>query len=279
MSTRRRNPSSSGAVRTGVVFVLSVVMFGAGAASSYFWLTSQEGPMTTAAAVSPAPPSPEAVPSAESPATAPPAPAPPAASPVAPTSTPPVSVPAAGRPPVRRAGPASSPQVARLPETQGPAAESNPTARGVPVHPPALGGRRFVLGTPVVESLKPIDTQLAGFEAGGVGVKRAPQVDGELDLVMEPTPASPGDPYSVMVYLRNSGRKPIRIDGLKVSMAVDGQSSVRPIPPKVREVRPTERRLIEELPGVWKEGIQSWEVEVVVTSKGQDAYRNRLSLK
>jgi hypothetical protein len=139
--------------------------------------------------------------------------------------------------------------------------------------------RRFVLGTTTVESLRSAKHGLDGFDTKGVEVKRAPAVDGHLELMMEPPKVKPGDPFAVKVFLHNDGKKPIEVDDLKVSMLVDGKRSTRPLAPKVKEVAPRDRGLIEELPGIWKAGLNEWEVEVAVTSKAQDVYRNRLSWK
>jgi hypothetical protein len=264
MASPRRDPSSSGAGRPVVFVVLALVMFVAGAAAMYFWMNEGSGPSSVSIAPSPSPLEPSLLPASPTPE---PSVAP---SPVAP-SAPPAS-PASSRAAARHGAPAS-PQVAQIEP------DSAATRAGRPRLPGTIGGRRFVLGTTSVENLKPVARELEGFEPGGVGVKRAPQVDGQLELVMEPAPVSPGDPYAVRVYLSNGGTRPIRVDELRVAMVVDGVSSVRPLPPKVKEVRPSQRALLEELPGIWKDGVQSWEVEVSVTSKGQDIYRNRLVWK
>jgi hypothetical protein len=155
---------------------------------------------------------------------------------------------------------------------------NNPQARAGRARVRALAsGRKFVLGYTATESLKSVARDLKGFESDNVGVKRAPQVDGEVDLEVEPKQLMPGQPYAVKVFLKNQGRRPIKIDELKISMIVDGKWSTRPLPPKTKEVQPNQRGLLEELPGIWKDNIQTWAVEVVVTSSGQDVYKNRLS--
>ena len=154
-----------------------------------------------------------------------------------------------------------------------------PVAPAPPAAALAGAGRNFVLGTTVVESLRSVGRDLQGFESADVGVKRAPKVEGLLDLVILPATPKAGDPYSVQVFLKNDGKKAIEVDEMKVSMIVDGQWSTRPIPPKVKQVPAKQRVLLEELPGIWKGGVNDWAVEAVVTSKNQDVYRNRLTWK
>ncbi len=140
-------------------------------------------------------------------------------------------------------------------------------------------GRSFVLGTTVVESLRAVGRDLQGFDTSGVGVKRAPKVEGAVEIVMQPPRVKVGDPYSVMVFLKNEGKKSIEVDEMKVSMIVDGKWTTRPLPPKVKQIAPRQRVLLEELPGVWRDAVSDWAVEAVVTSKNQDVYRNRLTWK
>jgi hypothetical protein len=154
-----------------------------------------------------------------------------------------------------------------------------PVAPAPPAAALAGAGRNFVLGTTVVESLRSVGRDLQGFETSDVGVKRAPKVEGLLDLVILPATLKAGDPYSVQVFLKNDGKKAIEVDEMKVSMIVDGKWSTRPLPTKVKQVPPRQRVLLEELPGIWKGGVNDWAVEAVVTSKNQDVYRNRLTWK
>ena len=267
--------SQSGSARAILVFLLAVVMFAAGAATSWWYLT-QPGVLTATVAS----PSPSAAPdfgpltpstlagAPETQATAAPGveTAPAAGGAGAPASVP--AAPAGGAaPPTRRA--------ARPPAAVTPAPV-------VPAPPPAAlagAGRNFVLGTTVVESLRSVGRDLQGFDTSDVGVKRAPKVEGLLDLVIVPATPKAGDPYSVQVFLKNEGKKAIEVDEIKVSMIVDGKWSTRPLPPRVKQVPAKQRVLLEELPGIWKGGVNDWAVEAVVTSKNQDVYRNRLTWK
>ncbi len=276
MAMTPADPSPNGPARPAIVLAVAVLMFAAGAASMYFWMQPRAARMASVPATTLAAPSP--VPTAT--------PAPPSPSPVesAPSpEVPPSLVPSAEPAPVAGAPRPARPRPragAVAPPVQVAAAAPGgaPEPAGVPrPGTPAWVPPRFVLGSTDVESLKPLGRGLRGFETEGVGVKRAPTVDGQLELVMEPPPAGGGQPYAVRVYLRNAGRKPIKIDGMNVSMVVDGQRSTRPIPPKVKEVKAQERTLLDELPGIWKDGAKTWMVEVAVTSKSQDVYRNRLS--
>ena len=266
-SSRR---SQAGSARPILILLLAVVMFGAGALTAWWYLT--RGVITTATTAVASPPpnfgpltpttlaaSPEAQASAATPAVE--AEAAPAAPPPAPAAGGAAPRPArrAAKPPITAPGPTV------------PAAQ--------PPNPATATSHSFVLGTTVVESLRSVGRDLQGFETSGVGVKRAPKVEGQLELVMQPARVKLGDPYSVMVFLKNDGKKSIDVDEIKVSMIVDGKWTTRPLPPKVKQVAPKQRVLLEELPGVWRGAVSDWAVEAVVTSKSQDVYRNRLTWK
>ena len=274
-SSRR---SESGSARAILVFLLAIVMFAAGAATSWWYLT-QPG-VLTAVVPSPSPsPAPDfgpltpstlaGVPESQPPATVPAAEAPggaAAGAAGAPPPAPPATKPGgAGAPSTRRA---ARPPVAATP---APALPAPPMS--------AAAGRSFVLGTTVVESLRSVGRDLQGFDSSDVGVKRAPKVEGLLDLVIQPDKVKAGEAYAVLVFLKNEGKKAIEVDEMKVSVIVDGKWSTRPLPAKVKQVPPKQRVLLEELPGIWKGGVNDWAVEAVVTSKNQDVYRNRLTWK
>jgi hypothetical protein len=268
MSTTSRTSrrTQEGSASPFAILVLVLLSFAAGVAVTWWYLT--RGVVTTTSAPSPAPDfspltpgvaeaSPEPVPSAE------------ASAPAVADAT--ATLPAA--PPVAKKGATGPPaKKAAKPPAVVPVAPPAP-----PVGPPAT--RSFVLGTSVGESLRSVGRDLDGFDTSGIGVKRAPKVEGSLELVMQPAAVEAGKPYSVMVYLKNDGKKAIDVEEMKVSMIVDGKWSTRPLPPKARQVKPKQRVLLEELPGVWRPGVSDWAVEAVVTSKIQDVYRNRLTWK
>ena len=265
-SSRR---SEAGSARAILVFLLAVVMFAAGAATSWWYLT--QGGITTAA-VTPSP-SPSADFGPLTPSTL-------AGTPDTQPTAAPGTETAAPAPPVTTAAGAAGP----APSTRRPVrpplvATPAPVAPAPPVAAQVGGSRSFVLGTTVVESLRSVGRDLQGFESADVGVKRAPKVEGLLDIVMQPEKVKAGDPYAVQVFLKNEGKKAIEVDEMKVSMIVDGKWSTRPLPAKVKQVPPKQRVLLEELPGIWKGGVGDWAVEAVVTSKNQDVYRNRLTWK
>lgn len=262
--------SQSGSARPILFLLLAVVMFAAGAATMWWYLT--QGGVQTSGATTPSPApdfgplTPTTLAGAPPPSTVEPAPATEAEA--APATVPPAtSVGGAAAPRPRRA--------ARPPALATPA----PVAPAPPVSAQAASGRSFVLGTTVVESLRSVGRDLQGFDTSGVGVKRAPKVEGQVELVMQPERVKTGDPYAVLVFLKNDGKKAIEVEEMKVSMIVDGKWSTRPLPAKVKQVPPKQRVLLEELPGIWKGGVNDWAVEAVVTSKNQDVYRNRLTWK
>ena len=193
----------------------------------------------------------------------------PSAEPAEPAAPAAVTPPGKGRRPSRRAGApaAGGTRVADADVTSG---------RPGPLSPAGASGRRFVLGTTSVESLKPVERDLKGFESGGVGVKRAPEVNGRLELEMDPPQVRPGVDYTVKVYLANDGSKDIPVQEVKVSTTEDGRSASRTTTPRARSVKPQQRALLHEVSGVWREAARSWAMDVVVTSGRQDVYRNRL---
>jgi hypothetical protein len=223
--------------------------------------TAAVAPPTTVLAPPPSEPPPSTEPPGE--ATASPVPE----EPVVATS------PAAGQParPARRPGSKPSSGGTRM-------ADGGSLPRGGPALPPPSGTapRRFVMGTTSIESLKPVQRDVKGFEADHVGVKRAPEVNGRVELEMDPATVRPGVDYTVKVYLANDGGKDIPVQEMKISTVENGKSASRSLTPRARNVKPKERVLLSEVEGVWRENAKTWTMDVVVTSGRQDVYRNRL---
>ncbi len=151
------------------------------------------------------------------------------------------------------------------------------TGRGPGSQPPSgTAPRRFVLGTTSIESLKPVLRDLKGFEPDSVGVKRAPEVNGRVELEMDPPAVRSGVDYTVKVYLANDGAKDIPVQEMKIETVENGKSASRAFTPRARMVKPKQRVLLTEVAGVWRENARAWAMNVVVTSSRQDVYRNRL---
>jgi hypothetical protein len=157
-------------------------------------------------------------------------------------------------------------------------ADSGALPRGGTTLPPPSGTapRRFVLGTTSIESLKPVVRDVKGFESDNVGVKRAPEVNGRLELEMDPATMRPGVDYTVKVYFANDGGKDIPVQEMKVVTVENGKTAARVLTPRARTVKPKQRVLLSEVEGVWRESARTWAMDVVVTSTRQDVYRNRL---
>jgi hypothetical protein len=268
-------PASRGIVSTLGTLVLAILLlafgFWAGRTFETLWPSQHVPARPAAVAVATVPPSTVAIPQPSPSITPSPEPSP-GASPSAEANLAEAPAAATTSQPTRRSA-------ARRAGATSPGPGIPARVDPVPAVPALPGGRPFLLGTSVVESLKTPVPELAGFEPSGVGVKRAPEVPGRVDFEVSPSSVKAGDRYAVRVFLVNDGGKPIAIDGLQVAMVADGRRSARDLPSKARNVAPRERALLAELPGVWQDGLASWALEVAVTSKRQDRYTNTLNWK
>src|SRR5262249_28745866 len=107
-------------------------------------------------------------------------------------------------------------------------------------------------------------------------VKRSPDFQGRLEFAMSPPTVKAGDAYKLQVALVNEGKKPIKISGMTFTITVDGSKSGNPVTPKVKEVAPSQRVVLEELPGVFPEA-STWMAEVLVTANKGDSLKNQLT--
>jgi hypothetical protein len=116
----------------------------------------------------------------------------------------------------------------------------------------------------------------AGFDTAEVG---DPDYVGELEFQVTPARVKPGDSFTVRVALANSGKKPIKIEQLSVTTAVNGSSQRGNATPRAGQVSPGQRAVVHEQSGTWDAGTQSWYLEVLVSSDRGDTYRSRLTWK
>jgi len=137
----------------------------------------------------------------------------------------------------------------------------------------------FVAGLTQIGSTRSSGAELKGFDPSAVAVKRAPESDGAIEFEVVPSQVAPGQAYTVKVYLRNRCAKPIRIKGLTIASEMNGRRSRGEQSPRAKEVAPSLVGLLAELPGIWKEDVASWSLEVQVLTSSGDTYLNRMAWK
>jgi hypothetical protein len=155
-----------------------------------------------------------------------------------------------------------------------------PTAKPVKPAPPAPAVRTFVNGATRIEGEDgPYPDTPTGFDAGGVAVKRAPKVDGRIEFDVQPAQIKAGDPYLVRIYLRNEGKKAIKVKQLRMASSLNGSRSEAALTPRIKEVPAGSVGLMAEAPSVWKKDVTSWSIEVTVKSGHGEVYRNSVTWK
>ncbi len=142
----------------------------------------------------------------------------------------------------------------------------------------AAARKAFMPGRTVVQT-QSAKADLSGFDTADVSVKKAPDFSGRIEFAVNPPKVKPGDNYSVQVYLVNEGKKAIKVGGVSVTTNLNGSKSGRSVDSRVKEVAPSQRALIEELPGVWPEDVNWWSTEVMVTANKGDSLKNLLTWK
>lgn len=140
--------------------------------------------------------------------------------------------------------------------------------------------RRFLPGTSVVQSAKGSKGgDLSGFESSDVKVAKAPDYSGRLDFEVSPANVKPGDAYTVKIFFTNDGKKSFKIGTLTVTTTANGSTTGGPAAGRGREIASQDRVALDQVPGVWAEGVTSWRMEVIVTSTGGDSVKNQLVWK
>jgi len=137
--------------------------------------------------------------------------------------------------------------------------------------------KTFVAGRTVVGTEQKSKGGLSGFDGADV-VQKSTDFSGRLEFAMNPANIKPGEPYRLTIALVNDGKKAIKISGMTYTITVNGQKTGNPIMPKVKEVGPAQRVVLEELPGVFPDAT-SWVAEVLVTANKGDSLKNQLTWK
>jgi hypothetical protein len=236
--------------------------------------TAQEsaGPAATPTTLT-APPAPtlapRAVEAARPPATA-------AAAPPSTTVPRPTAVAQASIPPARTA-PVATPAPPVAAATHPAAEPAKPPPAPEPVV--ASSPHTFVLERSAAVNNKRAGATLAGFDATGVDLKRAPEVPGRVDFEIMPSRVKAGDRYTVTAFLINDGSKGVRIKEMFVATTRNGVLSAAPVPPKNREVSPRQRQVIGVFSDVWSADVVAWTMDITVTSDRADVYKNQVTWK
>jgi hypothetical protein len=136
--------------------------------------------------------------------------------------------------------------------------------------------KSFVTGRTVVQAGK-AKANLSGFDTSDVSVQKAPDFSGRLEFSMSPAKPKPGEAYTLQIALVNDGKKAIKLSSMTVNTVVNGTRTGGPMAPRVREVAPQQRAVLEELPGVWGTDVTSWSAEVHVTAGKDESLKGQLS--
>jgi hypothetical protein len=136
--------------------------------------------------------------------------------------------------------------------------------------------KSFVTGRTVVQAGK-AKANLSGFDTSDVSVQKAPDFSGRLEFSMSPSKPRPGEGYRLQIALVNDGKKAIKLSAMTVSTLVNGSRTGGPMAPRVREVAPQQRAVLEELPGVWPADVTSWSAEVNVTAGKNESLKGQVS--
>jgi hypothetical protein len=148
---------------------------------------------------------------------------------------------------------------------------------------PAGALRSFVFGK--TEAKGTDEGGLVGFEvSAGVDPKRgtqAAELPGKIVFEASPAAPRPGERFKVSVFLSNEGSQAIELATMTVATVLDGKRQSGPVPLSVTTVAPGQRAPVFQTPGeqVWKEGTQSWTMEIVLRTAKGETYRNTLAWK
>jgi hypothetical protein len=141
------------------------------------------------------------------------------------------------------------------------------------------GRHTFTAGRTTVQTGKE-KGGLAGFDTSGVNVKgQTADFAGRLELVMEPAVVRPGDGYGVKIYVVNEGKKNLKPSGISYTTSVNGKPTPGTLPPQAKDIAPQQRTLVQEVKGVWPEGVTAWSTEVTVNAGKGESLRTRLTWK
>ena len=119
---------------------------------------------------------------------------------------------------------------------------------------------------------------MAGFESSDVSVQQAADLHGQIDIEFTPPAVRAGDTYSIQVTFTNLDRKPLKIRDATLTYRINSETKTENAAPASREPGPNQSVLVAQAGGVWDEGIQSWSLEVVITTDKGESCRREVRL-
>jgi hypothetical protein len=137
--------------------------------------------------------------------------------------------------------------------------------------------KKFVAGRTVVRGSGKSGGDVTGFESADVSVQRAPDFKGRIEFEMVPPAVQPGEGYRLRVYLVNEGKKSIKISGMSVSTLLNGARGAGSTSPRIKEVDPQQRALLDEVAGQWPAEVTAWSAEAQVNAGKGESLKNQLT--
>jgi tetratricopeptide (TPR) repeat protein len=147
------------------------------------------------------------------------------------------------------------------------------------------GTRSFTVGKTTAQASADRGSNTpAGFEeTPGLVVKKgtsAADLPGKLGFDVEPQSPTPGQRYSVKVYLTNEGNAPIQIAQMVVTTTINGKRASAPLAPQAKDAAPGQKTMLASIgPDTWKEDTSDWSMEVQVRTTRGEKYTNAVSWK
>jgi hypothetical protein len=172
--------------------------------------------------------------------------------------------------------PAAKPGVHKkpaAPPATAPPSTPKPATAAPAEHP--VSARTFILGETSVEAASGAMPGVpAGFDPGGVDAKAAPRIPARVDLQVEPKMLRGGDPYVLKIYVRNDGKKTIKVRDVRVGSSFNGVRAESTLTPRQKEVPASQVALVAEVSSTWRADVKTWAMDVAVRSGHGEVYKN-----
>jgi serine/threonine-protein kinase len=106
----------------------------------------------------------------------------------------------------------------------------------------------------------------------------SPDFTGEVEFEAPPAIAA-GESFSIKTYLKNTGRKPMKLKELEVTLRVNNQGLPQKATPLAKEIGLGERALIHEMNGSWPGDVDTWTLRLKAVGERGEGVSNRLILE